>query len=59
MKISLVAAILIFVVIVFFGIQVKEDFRGSRSFGKKSGGSRWINLIALIIVGISILFHPK
>ena len=59
MKLSLVAAILIFVIIVFFGMQVKEEFRGRMGSGRKGSGSRWINLIALIIIGISILFHPK
>jgi len=59
MKISLVAAILIFVAIVFFGMQVKEDFRGSRSFGKRGGGSRWIKLIALVIIIAALFINTK
>ena len=59
MKISLVAAILIFVVIVFFGMQVKEDFRGSRSFGKRSRASPWIKLIALVIIIVALFINPK
>jgi len=59
MKISLVAAILIFVVIVFFGMQVKEEFRGSRSFGKKSGGSSWIKLIVFIIIISAFFINTK
>jgi hypothetical protein len=59
MKISLVSAILIFVIIVFYGMQVKEDFRGGRSFGKRGGASRWIKLIALIIILVIVFINPK
>lgn len=51
MKISLVLAILIFIAIVFFGMQIKEEFKG---FISKSGSRRgtktnaWLGLFVLI-----------
>jgi hypothetical protein len=55
-----VAAILIFVIIVFYGMQVKEDFRSRISFGRKRGvPSRWIKLIALVIILITVFIHSK
>ena len=53
------AAILIFVIIVFYGMQVKEDFRSRISFGRKRGVPSWIKLIALVIILITVFIHSK
>jgi len=61
MKISLVLAILIFVAIVFFGMQIKEEFKGyrSKSGSRTSKTNAWLGLFVLIWVFLFVVPHSK